>query len=329
MWALHNRTGYAAERNWVRDKEGMHWWIVAVKATFDVTPQGRPVLADVQSPPLLAPEYFGEPGASSLRLDSDLLAARPGTDVLALAQAHAPGGKPAATVPVILRVGSLEKTLLVHGERSYGLGGRPTSPEPFTIQPIRYEYAFGGADTSDPDPTKQRIHLRNPVGRGLVRRADDLAHAIEYPNGDPATRGPAGFGPIDASWSPRRELAGTFDARWRATRYPLLPDDHDPEFALSAPTDQRLDRPLVGGERVELVHMTPDGHWRLEVPRISLQFTTRFGPRREDHPALLTSLILEPEERRFSLVWQTFLKVSAVDADYLDVTEIREQRGAA
>jgi len=328
MWALDNRTSYAAARNWTRDKEGMHWWIVAVKASFDVTPQGRVVLSDVQSPPVLAPEYFGEPGGSSLRHDSDLLAVKPGTDVLVHAHAHAPGGKPAATVPVTLRVASLEKTLLVHGERRYAAIGRTTSPEPFTTRPICYEYAFGGSVVSDPDPAKHQIDLRNPLGRGFVRR-DGLAHAIEYPDSDPAAIGPAGFGPIDSSWSPRRELAGTFDARWRATKHPLLPDDHDPEYALSAPADQRLERPLVGGERIELVNMTPEGTWRVDVPRVSLQFTTRLGPRREHHPALLTSLILEPEERRLALVWQSCLKVSALAADDLDVTEIREHRGGA
>jgi len=37
MWALKNRTPYAAERTWVRDRSGAHHWIVAVKATFDLS----------------------------------------------------------------------------------------------------------------------------------------------------------------------------------------------------------------------------------------------------------------------------------------------------
>jgi hypothetical protein len=67
MWTLFNKTPYAADRNWTRDKTGVHWWIVAVRATFDVDAGGRVTLADDQLPPLLAPEYFGEPGKSSLR----------------------------------------------------------------------------------------------------------------------------------------------------------------------------------------------------------------------------------------------------------------------
>ncbi|MDC0715841.1 DUF2169 family type VI secretion system accessory protein [Nannocystis bainbridge] len=333
MWALDNRTGYAAARNWARDKDGVHWWIVAVKATFDVSPQGRAVLADVQPEPVLAPEYFGDPGASSLRHDSDLLAPKPGTDVLAIAHAHAPGGRPATAVPVTLRVGALTKQLRVHGERTYdSLGVGLSAPEPFSTAPIRYEYAFGGFDTADPDPARQRMDERNPVGRGFVRRsltrAGQLAHAIEYPDGDPADAGPAGFGPVDPSWSPRRQLAGTYDARWEQTRRPLLPADYDPEFAMSAPADQRAAGPVLG-ERVELHNMTPEGILRVEVPRVALAFTTRFGARRQEQPSRLTALILEPEERRLSLVWQSCLRVAAPDADYLDVTEIREHRGAA
>jgi hypothetical protein len=335
MWALKNRTVYAAERNWTRDKDGAHWWIVAVKATFDIGPGGRLMLADEQLPPVLMPEYFGEPGRSSLRYDSDLLAMKPGTDVLVIAHAHAPHGRPAPTVPVSLRIERLHKELLVHGERLYESGWRNvtvTRPRPFTTCPIRYEFAFGGCDLSDPDSKQHRIDERNPIGRGFARRpahvVGKLAHAVEYPRGEPAEVGPAGFGPLDSSWMPRRKLAGTYDARWEQTKKPLLPNDFDPAFALSAPTDQRTEKPLVGGERVELLNMTPDGVLRFELPRISLAFTTRIGKRHEQHDSRLTAVLVEPEERRLSLVWQSVLRVRAPEADYLDETEIVEQRSA-
>ena len=108
-----------------------------------------------------------------------------------------------------------------------------------------------------------------------------------------------------------------------------LPDDYDPAYALSSPTDQRLATPLVGGERVELVNMTPSGRLVIELPRISLAFTSCFGLRREPHPTKLTTVLIEPEEHRLSLVWQSTLRVPAPEADYLDGTEIVENRGAA
>src|SRR5262249_19644392 len=160
--------------------------------TFTVSPQGRLRLADEQPAPALAPEHVGEPGRSSLRSDSDLLAPKPGTDVLMLAQAHAPHRQQAASVPVILRIASLEKQLIVHGERVYagGLFGLTTTrPRPFATRPIQYELAYGGSDLTDPDPGLHRIDARNPVGRGFARSAARLsghpAHAIEYPDGQP------------------------------------------------------------------------------------------------------------------------------------------------
>ncbi|MCY1081635.1 DUF2169 family type VI secretion system accessory protein [Archangium lansingense] len=336
MWALNNRTAYAAERNWTRDRDGLHWWLVAVKATFDIGPDGRLKLADEQLPPVLMPEYFGEPGRSSLRYDSDLLAPKPGTDILVSAHAHAPRGRPAPTVPVSLRVGRLHKVLVVHGERTYEqgwFGVMPGRPQPFTTRPIQYELAFGGSDLSGPDPAKHRIDERNPIGRGFATRGAHLAgkpaHAIEYPSGEPATMGPAGFGPVDSSWMPRRKLAGTYDARWERTKKPLLPDDFDPAFALSAPVDQRPENPLAGGEPVELVNMTHEGALRFELPRISLGFKTRIGTRREEHGPRLTTVLVEPEARRLCLVWQSALRVRAPEADYLDETEIFELKGEA
>ncbi len=333
MWALDNRTAYAAERNWTRDKRGVHHWLVAVRATFDIAPDGRLKLADEQPPPLLEPEYRGEPGLSSLRLDSDLLAAKPGTDVVVDAHAHAPGARPAGTVPVRLRIGdAVDKKLLVHGTRVYyrGLTGVTTSaPRPFTKAPIHYEWAFGGTDTSHPDPQRHRIDMRNPIGKGFAvdtdQLVDQLAHSVEYVDGNPARKGPAGFGPIASFWSPRLELAGTYDERWENTKKPLLPDDYDDRFAMCSPADQRPGKPLRGGEWVELVNMTPRGVLRFELPKIYLTFSTRFGSRREEHRATLVSVIVLAEEPKLALVWQSTLKVPAHEAEYLDQTTIGEK----
>lgn len=206
-----------------------------------------------------------------------------------------------------------------------------TAPRPFVTRPIHYELAFGGGDCSDPDPSRHRIDERNPIGRGFGQRRASLAntpaHAIEYPSGDPATRGPAGFGPIEASWLPRRKLAGTYDARWVETKKPLLPDDYDPAFALSAPVDQRPPRPLQGGERVGLLNLSPEGTLVFELPRIRLSLVTRFGPYKTPHdPPRLATVAIEPDERRVSLVWQSGLRVAATEGDFLDATEIEEKR---
>jgi hypothetical protein len=333
MWRLVNRTPYGAERNWIRDKSGTHHWLVAVRATFSIDHARPPVLADEQPPPILAPEHFGDPRSSSLRCDTDLLALRVATDVVLDASAHAPGGRPAGMVTTSIRVGDLQKTLCVHGERVCFLGPAgglaTTSARPFTQRPIRYEVAYGGWDRSDPDPKRHRLEIRNPVGRGFAlqteRLAEQLAPAVVYPGGDPAKTGPAGFGPIDPAWSPRRELAGTYDERWQQTKRPLLPDDYDDRFGQSAPVDQQVTPHLRGGERVELVNLTPDGLLAFDLPKLYFAFTTHFGSRSEEHRARLTGICIEPERLLISMVWQTALQVRPSDIDYLDQTVIRQK----
>jgi hypothetical protein len=332
MWALDNRTSYAAERNWIRDSEGAHRWVVAVKATFDVAVNGALKLADEQTPPTLAPEYFGEAGRSSLKWDSDLLAVKPGTDVLLHGDAHAPRGRPVPRVEVRLRVGDIDKVLSVYGERRYtkaATGGGVTTAAPFESRPIRYGEAFGGADLADADPKKHRHDSRNPIGKGFAidrrRLEGQPAHCIEYPGADAAKVGPAGFGPIDSFWSPRLERAGTYDAEWEASRKPLLPKDYDERFAHCAPSEQQLATPLRGGEMVELTNLTPEGLLRFELPRIHLAFTTHIRGRRVEHRAHLATVLLLPEERRLALVWQTALPVTQKDSDYVDSTTIQEK----
>ena len=93
-----------------------------------------------------------------------------------------------------------------------------------------------GTDISDADPRKHVVDKRNPIGRGFVFRHEKLvdspAPCIEYPGGDLAKIGPAGFGPIASYWSPRLELWGTFDKVWEKTKKPLLPDDYNDRVVL-------------------------------------------------------------------------------------------------
>ncbi|MBL8970329.1 MAG: DUF2169 domain-containing protein [Myxococcales bacterium] len=332
MWLLRNRTPYAAGRNWVRDPRGVHWYLIAVRCSYTLESRGRLDLADEQPPPVLVPEYTGVAGASSLRLDSDLLERKPGTDVIVLGSAHAPRGRPAPSVSVVLRAGALEKQLLVHGDRVYRAGAAglaTTSPQPFVARPIIYELAFGGHDTGVPDPRRQHLDERNPIGRGFPShgRKDQPAHCIEYSSGAAEARGPAGFGPIDRSWLPRRTFAGTYDAKWMDSKWPLLPDDYDPRFAMCAPADQQTAAPMSGGERIGLFNMSPDGALAFDLPRTALRLSTSIRGRRHEHGANLTTVVVEPELMRLSVCWQSALRVAAPDVDYVSTTDI-DERGA-
>ncbi len=329
MWELDNQTDWPAERCWTRDSKGVHHWLVAVKATFDLTGKGLRA-SEVQDSPRLVPEYFGESGRSSLRYDVDLGLVKPSTDVIVNALAHAPGGRAATEVPVSLRYGSIQKDLLVLGERRFrqGLGEvKPDRSAPFLTQPIRYEWAFGGADLSHPDPAKHAQDGRNPIGRGFALRSSNLvgtpAPCIQSLHGSPAS--PCGLGPIPSYWSPRREYAGSYDDAWERTQKPLLPKDYNPRHSLCSPADQQSGKYLVGGEVIQLVHMTPSGVLKVELPKIAFQFTTSFGKKREEHPGHLANVIIEPEEMRLMMVWQTSLPVPAPQTERLDSTQICQQ----
>jgi hypothetical protein len=331
VWAIDNKTAYAVERNWVRDKHGEHHWVVAIKASFDIEPKGLLKLADEQAPPVLAPEYFGEPGKSALRFDTDVGLKKPATDVLVNAHAHAPQGKEAEVIQVSLVLGGMRKALLVHGDRVHQtLGGvhSITRAAPFLTRAIRYEMAYGGTDLSDPDPRRHTFDERNPVGRGAQPPAalkNQAAYAIEYPSGDPAKRGPAGFGAIDAWWAPRAQYAGTYDESWVKSQKPFLPLDFDERFTLCSPADQRPKGYLTGGEPVELLNMSVEGRMQFTLPKLRFRLETRFGARKEEHAADLVSVIIEPEPRKLVLVWQSTLSVKARDCDYLDQTLVIEE----
>jgi hypothetical protein len=323
MWRIDNHTPYAAGRVWGRDKEGVHEWIVAVKATYEIQPDGNLVLAPEQPEPLLLPEYNGEDGASSLRYEADLVGPKPTTDVLLNGTAYAPGGKPTKEFMVSLRVGPVVKKLRVVGDRVWGAVTR-TTVRPVTAVPIVYERAYGGFDQSDPDPKKQRMDMRNPVGCGLVTQEGQPVPNFEYPGGSLETAGPAGFGALASYWSPRRELQGTYDDAWKKKRFPLLPSDWDSRSLLCSPPDQRPKSHLRGGELVELENLTPSGRLSFTLPKVYLRFRTLIDNISEDHQDHLSSVVIEPDFPRVSMVWQSVLAVRN-DGDYLEETIITEK----
>ncbi len=336
MWNLLNRTPYEVDRTWVQDFDGAKRWVVVVKGTFDIGLDGRVTLADEQVWPVLAPEHNGEDGASSLRYESDLIPPKPGTDVVLNGHAYAPGGRPSPRIAAALGIGPRRKILEVTGDRTWQRDlfgeGVPSPPRPFVRMPLVYERAYGGYDQCSPDPAKQRLFLPNPVGTGHVARgAHRLGQPvanIERPGVAHGSAGAAGFGAIASHWSPRRELAGTYDARWIATRKPLPPADFDQRFHMCAPLDQQFTPHLRGGEPVELVNVTPAGVLRFALPKIYFAFRTRIavrrGDRREEHRAKLHTVVIEPDHPRVLMVWHTSLACDH-EADYLEDTTIWEK----
>jgi len=318
MWQLDNRTPFAAERAWVRDRDGAEIWLVAVRCAFDIAEDGSTAPAAEQPPVVLAPE-FADPAApvrSSLRHDTDLPRTKCSTDIVLLADAHAPGGARVTSLEVGFRVGPVSKRLLVTGDRVWQ-GGQPSEPQPFVTMPICYERAWGGLDPGAQGSANPQWDMRNPAGTGF---ASSSAHAeglrlpnVEYPeqrvrawNDRPA---PAGFGPLPVHWQPRLGLAGTYDARWMQERQPLLPADFDDRHYQCAPVDQQAPQFLVGGEPVVLINLAAQSQMRFALPRVALALETSFsdGSQVDHERPRLHTVVLEPTLRRLSLVWHSAL----------------------
>lgn len=330
MWALDNRTPFAVERAFLRDKNGAEVWVIAVKGTFEIARDGRIELAKLQLPVTKAPEFMGEPGRSSLRYETDLVLGKPTTDIVLHGHAYAPRGRPATEVTASMAVGPVRKSLRVIGDRiwkkdllDFGL----SSPRAFVAMPITYERAYGGYDRRAADPAEHRWEPRNPVGRGFYtrrhHRIGEPAPNILSMAGDDV---PAGFGPVAREWSPRVELAGTYDQDWQEKRLPLLPLDFDERFYQCAPPDQRAPKYLAGGESVVLLNLTPEGRLSFRLPTVRLSFFTDFGGDYATHRAVLHTVILEPDERRVQMVWHTHLHCHSL-VYKLASTTVREDAG--
>ena len=315
MWHVENQTPFAAERAWVRDRNGAEVWLVAVKCTFEIGPDGSTRPAGDQPAVLRIPEYTGAPGNSSMRFDSDLVLTKTTTDVTIAGHAYAPGGKPTREMDVGFRVGGVQKVLRVVGDRKWRRAGM-TSPEHFVKMPLVYERAFGGVDRKSTSPERD-WDWRNPVGTGFAVSGDHLADVtvpnLEYP--DEPIRSwndrprPAGFGPVSSHWQPRVAFAGTYDERWVAERLPLVPNDFDDRFFQCAPVDQQTPTFLRGGEQFTLFGVRPNGELRFVLPKVFLGFETLFydGSTEIHKERKLHSVIIDADRPSVSLVWHTAL----------------------
>ena len=182
MWEIDNTTPFAADYSWVRDRNGADTWVVAVRGTFLIDPDGSTSVADEQSQVCAVPKYVGDPGQSSLIYESDLIHTKPKTDVTLLGHAYAPGGRSARQVDVTLSLASISKTLRVFGDRyrvQGGLGLTTTIPEPFETLPIVYERAFGGIDVES--RISESTELGNEESRRLWIRCGRRTPAVAAP----------------------------------------------------------------------------------------------------------------------------------------------------
>ena len=335
MLQLENETPYAVDRAVLVDGDGNKVWVVAAKATFRIADDGACTPDREPEPVIRVPQFAGEPGASTLLREGELVVAHPGTTVTLNASAYAPLGRTSAAVDAGIEVGPIRKFVRVTGDRWWvrtRRGVELTEAQPFATMPITWERAFGGREPAHDGG--ERPYPANPVGCGLAlpREQDErtpvpnveyASDAVRAPDSRPA---PAGLAAIPSGWSPRLELAGTFDAAWQATRAPIWPLDYDPRYHLAAPANQVAPDRLRGGETVTLHNLTHAGRLTFRLPRVHVSFDTflrrggRVSPRGQ-----LDRVLLEPSRRRLAMVWRAAINCAG-DARAVDVTVVSTKR---
>ncbi len=246
-----------------------------------------------------------------------------------MGKAYAPGKKPTATCPVRVRVGSLEKSLYVVGDR-YWRRGVPTQPELFTEMELSWANAFGGEG-----------YDKNPRGKGFAPVKGETGVEIHaLPNLEAPGRmltspkerpEPAGFGPLEFVWPQRFSMSGTYDKRWMETRFPGFAEDMDWRIWNMAPADQQQEGFFTGSEQLFFENMHPEKpQLTATLPNIRARsFVTRHD---DDAKALhevelrLTTLWLFPDVERGVVIFQGAIPVQEDDAADIDVVMIAAER---
>jgi hypothetical protein len=312
---LVNATRMVAGYTMGMEPSGRELLVVVIKGTFCLPRAGEEVrLHDQQLPLVMADTFTGDPGSSTTYYEVDFAPRKHRCDVLLQGSAYAPQGRPATRVAVGLRIGNWMKTFAVVGDRYWQAGVASltsSAPQPFTVKPIAYDLAFGGADQHHEDPAKHAAFMRNPAGRGFHKHmkgewvdgsplpnTEELNRPVSTPDGDFA---PMAFGPLGRGWEPRYRYAGTYDQQWLDEHFPFLPPDFDEQYYQAAPLDQQLPIP-VGGQEVALGNLTADGSRTFILP--NFEAPVHVFPKRgerEDLKATLDTIMFEPDHERFTM----------------------------
>ena len=86
------------------DQHDQRFHSVVMRLTFEVGDDGKLALAPAQTPLAMTDEFHGEANQSSVRQESDLAPYKPHTDVIVIADACAPQGKPSELFGVALKI---------------------------------------------------------------------------------------------------------------------------------------------------------------------------------------------------------------------------------
>ena len=342
---VDNKTDFAVEQLFSLDEEGRSLFVPLVQASFHISRRGLVPLepapdvklgGEVWQPTDPATGSTDPPaqtdGVISWRIEPHFAFTKTATDVVMVGHAHARRGG-VTEVSVGLKVGQLEKAIVVRGDRVWVQAAgsiTPSKPQPFERIPLRYERAFGGWDRSDPEPSKHTPFRPNPVGVGYHPDNDPFSEGMRVPNlEDPANPlkqwgqivPPVGFGFLATDWEPRSNFAGTYDEAWMKDRMPLLPSDFDRRFFNAASPGLVAPGYLRGDETVAISGASAAGQLSfalpgIQPPKIRCELVHQIDVPIETN---LDTLIIDTDAETLTLLFRGFTKLRDSPHDVLTV----------
>lgn len=282
--------------------------VVVVSQTFELSyNNGRCLIADEQSPPVMVDSWYGEPELSSLKTSTDLVCKKVRADILLNGHAWHPAGK-VSQWQAELQVGNLYRRFDVCGPREWRYTENiwQLSEPVITGQvPFRHELAL--------------FSEYNPVGIfSAPQRHFDTK--LSYPAPQLSTSP----GAICRSWPSRFRYALGFTEEWQKTIHPFYPDEFDFAFMNYAPPEQQYDGYLKGNEKIVLKNLLPSRMTHTcYLPGI--QIVACLYHRANEEPELRTlladTLTIYTDDELLTLTWRLTLPANALPQDIVLTTE--------
>ncbi len=166
---------------------------------------------------------------------------------LLVGNAFAPRGEPVSRLVARLIVGNVDKSVVIHGERSFSQDGALRPGTRFRRMPLRYERAAGGPGTTQPrgrDPRDGHARRGAPPQPGAAGPQRDAPRRVHRAGGLRAHR--RRLARAARAARPQRRVVDR--ERWRPSP---IPEWLDQRFFMSSPADQYLDE-LRPNERIVL-----------------------------------------------------------------------------
>lgn len=330
-----NNTPFQAASFPCDDENGRTRQVIVVKGTWQLS-TGRLAAAEHQYPVLRSAaecclgELELDPTQRKLiqgreaerwtRFEGDYLPAKPNFDIIINAWAQTPHATPQASIECAVDYNDRPLLrLMAHAPRiwrkSLGGFGNPTIEQiaPATRIPLIHAFAFGGDAIGATTPTPAWLSNQNGMGYYAQHKAahdqplpwiESPAQPIRQWDDRPA---PIALGHCSAADTPRRRMQGSFDDAWQRERAPLPPFDFDPRYYNAAPSALQLPTLPTAGARFSLYHLGKQARLDVRLPAVRIQASaeTAGGARHAPRDARWDTLLIEPEEDRYMLIWRT------------------------